>query len=98
MTRAMTGFLVYVTSTPDAYDLRLNSHSRLNLIQALIQAIKTGAHELGFAYHVADRVIFLCDGAIYEQGTPQEVLLRPARERTRDFLDGHGRFRLPERQ
>lgn len=33
------------TSTPDAYDLRLNSHSRLNLIQALIQAIKAGAHE-----------------------------------------------------
>jgi branched-chain amino acid aminotransferase len=32
-------------SSPDAYDLRLNSHSRLNLIQALIQAIKAGAHE-----------------------------------------------------
>jgi len=32
-------------STPDVFDLRLNSHSRLNLIQALIQAIKAGAHE-----------------------------------------------------
>jgi branched-chain amino acid aminotransferase len=32
-------------SPPDVYDLRLNSHSRLNLIQALIQAIKAGAHE-----------------------------------------------------
>lgn len=32
-------------STPDVFDLRLNSHSRLNLIQALIQAIKAGADE-----------------------------------------------------
>ena len=32
-------------SGPDVYDLRLNSHSRLNLIQALIQALKAGAHE-----------------------------------------------------
>lgn len=33
------------TSNPDAFDLRLNSHSRLNLIQALIQAIHAGADE-----------------------------------------------------
>jgi branched-chain amino acid aminotransferase len=33
------------TSTPDVFDLRLNSHSRLNLIQALIQAINSGADE-----------------------------------------------------
>jgi branched-chain amino acid aminotransferase len=33
------------TSGPDAFDLRLNSHSRLNLIQALIQAIHAGADE-----------------------------------------------------
>jgi branched-chain amino acid aminotransferase len=33
------------TSTPDVFDLRLNSHSRLNLIQALIQAIAAGADE-----------------------------------------------------
>ena len=33
------------TSGPDQFDLRLNSHSRLNLIQALIQAIKAGADE-----------------------------------------------------
>ena len=32
-------------STPDVFDLRLNSHSRLNFIQALIQAIKAGADE-----------------------------------------------------
>ena len=33
------------TSTPDVFDMRLNSHSRLNLIQALIQAIAAGADE-----------------------------------------------------
>ena len=33
------------TSGPDVFDLRLNSHSRLNLIQALIQAIHAGADE-----------------------------------------------------
>lgn len=32
-------------SGPDVFDLRLNSHSRLNLIQALLQAIQAGAHE-----------------------------------------------------
>jgi polar amino acid transport system ATP-binding protein len=53
-------------------------------------------HELGFAYHVADRVIFLHDGLIHEQGTPQEVLLRPRERRTQEFLEGHGLFRLPE--
>jgi len=35
----------YRTSGPDVFDLRLNSHSRLNLIQALIQAINLGADE-----------------------------------------------------
>jgi branched-chain amino acid aminotransferase len=33
------------TSAPDVFDMRLNSHSRLNLVQALIQAIRLGAHE-----------------------------------------------------
>jgi branched-chain amino acid aminotransferase len=36
---------VFRTSGPDVFDLRLNSHSRLNLIQALIQAIAAGADE-----------------------------------------------------
>ena len=53
-------------------------------------------HELGFAYHVADRVVFLYDGGIHEQGTPQEALMRPRTARTREFLEGHGVFRLPD--
>ncbi len=53
-------------------------------------------HELGFAYNVADRVIFIEDGQIHEQGTPQEVLLNPRQDRTREFLRSHTLFRLPE--
>ncbi len=44
-------------------------------------------HEMGFAREVADRVIFMDDGYIVEQGTPQEVFGNPREERTRSFLD-----------
>jgi polar amino acid transport system ATP-binding protein len=54
-------------------------------------------HELGFAYHVADTVVFLHQGRVLEQGPPEEVLVRPRESRTQEFLDGHGQFRLPER-
>ncbi len=52
-------------------------------------------HELGFAYTVADRVLFLQDGRILEQGDPKSVLLNPEEEGTRNFLRGHSSFRLP---
>lgn len=52
-------------------------------------------HELGFAYHVADRVVFLHQGRIHEQGKPSEILINPVQERTREFLNGHDKFRLP---
>jgi polar amino acid transport system ATP-binding protein len=44
-------------------------------------------HELGFAYHYANRVLFLADGEFYETGTPDEVLKHPRRERTQRFLE-----------
>ena len=53
-------------------------------------------HEIGFAYHVADRVLFLHQGCIHEQGTPKDMLVRPQEERTRAFLDGHLQFSIPE--
>jgi polar amino acid transport system ATP-binding protein len=43
-------------------------------------------HELGFARDVGDRVVFMDDGFIVEQGTPAEVLESPKEERTRRFL------------
>jgi len=55
-------------------------------------------HELGFAYTVADRVLFLSEGRILEQGTPADVLTFPKQEGTKNFLRGHGSFRLPEPQ
>lgn len=44
-------------------------------------------HEMGFAKEVADRVIFMDNGYIVEQGSPQEVFGNPKNERTKDFLN-----------
>ncbi len=43
-------------------------------------------HEMGFAHDVADRVVFVDDGVICEEGTPEEVLEHPQHERTKSFL------------
>ncbi|NLY70750.1 MAG: amino acid ABC transporter ATP-binding protein [Clostridiales bacterium] len=43
-------------------------------------------HEMDFARDVADRIIFMDDGVIVEQGTPEEVFGNPKEERTRQFL------------
>ncbi len=43
-------------------------------------------HEMGFARDVADRVIFMADGVIVEEGTPDEVFGNPQNERTKEFL------------
>lgn len=43
-------------------------------------------HEMGFARDVADRVIFMADGAIIEEGTPEEIFSNPKNDRTKDFL------------
>ena len=43
-------------------------------------------HEIGFAREVADHVVFMDDGYIVEEGTPEEVLLDPKKARTQDFL------------
>lgn len=44
-------------------------------------------HEMGFAREVADRVIFMDDGYIVEQGTPEELFANPKEPRTQDFLN-----------
>ena len=43
-------------------------------------------HEMGFAREVADRVIFMADGEILEEGTPDHFFDNPTHERTRSFL------------
>ena len=43
-------------------------------------------HEIEFAKEVADKVIFMADGVIVEQGTPEDVIVNPKNERTQTFL------------
>ncbi len=43
-------------------------------------------HEMGFALHVADRVVFMDEGAIIESGPPAQVLKDPSADRTKRFL------------
>ena len=44
------------------------------------------AHEMGFAREVADRVVFMADGRILEEGTPQQIFDSPKDPRLQDFL------------
>jgi polar amino acid transport system ATP-binding protein len=43
-------------------------------------------HEMGFAKEVADRVVFVDNGIVIEEGLPSELLTNPNHDRTRDFL------------
>jgi polar amino acid transport system ATP-binding protein len=43
-------------------------------------------HEISFAREAADRVVFMDDGQVVEQGTPEQVIDNPQHERTRAFL------------
>ncbi|MFN4224537.1 MAG: amino acid ABC transporter ATP-binding protein [Fervidobacterium nodosum] len=43
-------------------------------------------HEMGFAREVADRIVFISNGVIEEEGTPEEILKNPQKQRTREFL------------
>ena len=67
----------------------------LRVIRALAEEGRTMllvTHELGFAYHFADRVIFFADGRFYETGTPDAVLKHPQKERTQAFLARFSEF------
>ena len=64
----------------------------LRVIRSLCDADRTMiivTHEMEFARHVSDKVIFMADGVIEEMGTPEEVLVNPQSEKTRAFLS-HG--------
>jgi polar amino acid transport system ATP-binding protein len=67
----------------------------LRVIRSLAEEGRTMllvTHEIGFAYHFANRVLFLFDGVIHEQGTPDQVLKHPTEPRTRAFVDRHREF------
>lgn len=62
----------------------------LNVIKSLAQSKMTiviVTHEMGFAKEVADRVMFMDEGIIMEEGTPDEIFNHPKNQRTKEFLD-----------
>lgn len=64
----------------------------LNVMKAVIKQGRTMivvTHEMEFAKEVADRVIFMADGHIVEEGTPKEIFENPQNERTKRFLKNY---------
>ncbi|MER1957754.1 MAG: amino acid ABC transporter ATP-binding protein [Solibacillus sp.] len=64
----------------------------LNVMKSVIKQGRTMivvTHEMEFAKEVADRVIFMADGYIIEEGTPQEIFGNPQNERTKRFLKNY---------
>ncbi|MGX6978379.1 amino acid ABC transporter ATP-binding protein [Vagococcus elongatus] len=61
----------------------------LNVMKSLAQSGMTMVvvtHEMGFAREVADRVLFMADGIIQEEGAPEDIFTAPKNPRTQDFL------------
>ncbi len=61
----------------------------LDVIKSLVVAgmtIVIVTHEMAFAREVSDRVLFMADGEIVEQGSPESLFLDPKNDRTKDFL------------
>ena len=62
------------------------------VLNTMSKLAKTGltmvivTHEMGFARDVSDQVIFMSDGLITEQGTPQDIFQNPQQEKTQKFL------------
>ena len=62
------------------------------VLDVMVQLAKSGmtmivvTHEMGFARKAADRVVFLADGQIVEEATPEEFFSNPKSDRAKDFL------------
>ena len=63
------------------------------VLDTMVELAKSGmtmicvTHEMGFARQVADRIIFMAEGEIVEQNTPEEFFNNPKNDRTKAFLD-----------
>ena len=63
------------------------------VLDTMVELAKSGmtmicvTHEMGFARQVADRIIFMDEGEIVEQNSPEEFFNNPKSERTKAFLD-----------
>ncbi|MGV9853842.1 ectoine/hydroxyectoine ABC transporter ATP-binding protein EhuA, partial [Streptomyces sp. NPDC003442] len=61
----------------------------LNVIRDLARdgmTLVVVTHEMRFAADIADRIVFMDDGRIVEEGAPEQLLRAPAHDRTRTFL------------
>ena len=69
----------------------------LNTIRAIAETHTTTmlivTHEMNFAKEVADKIVFMEQGRIMEEGTPEQIFRSPKNDRTRHFLS---RYLLPE--
>ena len=67
----------------------------LNVIKGLKSSDSTMivvTHEIGFAHDVADKIIFMDNGFIEEEGTPEQVIEHPQSARTQEFLSRFNQF------
>ena len=66
-------------------------HGVLNILRNLANEHKRTmiivTHEMGFARDIADRIVFIDDGRIIEEGTPESLFSNPQHERTKKFLE-----------
>ena len=65
-----------------------NLFNNMNVLRNLMLApVEIVTHEIGFAREVADRVLFIDEGCIVEEGTPEEIFNHPKTPRAIDFLN-----------
>jgi polar amino acid transport system ATP-binding protein len=84
----MTPKLLLLDEVTSALDPQLVAEV-LNLVRSLSEFGMTmiiATHEMSFAREVSDKVCFLDNGVICEQGPPAQIFTNPQEPRTRDFL------------
>ena len=84
----MTPKILFFDEPTSALDPELTGEV-LKVIRALAEEHMTMVivtHEMAFARGVADKIVFMDDGVIVEQGTPEEVFGSTQQERTKQFL------------
>ena len=69
-----------------ALSLRKGKDINVELLRVIACLMVIVTHEMAFARDVSSQVLFMDEGRILEQGTPQEVLENPREERTKQFL------------
>jgi len=85
---AMEPKLMLLDEITSALDPQLVSDV-LNLVRELAESGMTmiiATHEMGFAREVADKICFLDNGRILEEGGPEQIFRDPREPRTREFL------------